>query len=312
MDRSSSRATRIACSRAWPSPPTRSARRRGYIYVARRVSAGGRRDCARPSPGRGARVARRRHPGHRTSASHVQHQGGRGRVRVRRGDGADRLDRGQARHAAPPPAVSRRQRASGASPRTSTTSRRSPTCPGSCANGAEAYAALGTETSKGTKVFALAGKIVRGGLVEVPMGIPLREIIYEIGGGDARRAARSRPCSSAARPGGCIPAELIDIPVDYESLTKTGAIMGSGGLVVMDDRDCMVDIARFFLSSRRTRPAASARSAGSARKRMLEILERIMRGRGHARGTSSSSRSWPRASSRVASAGWARPRPTRC
>jgi NADH-quinone oxidoreductase subunit F len=147
------------------------------------------------------------------------------------------------------------------------------------ANGAEAYAAYGTETSKGTKVFALAGKIVRGGLVEVPMGIPLRDVIFEIGGGipDGREF---KAVQLGGPSGGCVPMEHIDINVDYESVTKTGAIMGSGGLVVMDDRTCMVDIARFFLQFTQDESCGKCTFCRIGTKRMLEILDRITSGEG--------------------------------
>jgi len=146
-------------------------------------------------------------------------------------------------------------------------------------NGAAAYAAMGTETSKGTKVFALAGKIVRGGLVEVPMGISLREVIYDIGGGVPE--GRSFKAVQMGGPsGGCIPEEHIDIRVDYESVTKTGAIMGSGGMVVMDDTTCMVDIARFFLAFTQDESCGKCTFCRVGTKRMLEILERICAGEG--------------------------------
>ena len=106
---------------------------------------------------------------------------------------------------------------------------------------------MGTESSKGTKVFALAGKIKRGGLVEVPMGITLREVIFDIGGGIVGDRA-FKAVQMGGPSGGCIPASLLDTPVDYDSLTATGAIMGSGGMVVMDETTCMVDVARYFLS----------------------------------------------------------------
>ena len=131
-------------------------------------------------------------------------------------------------------------------------------------NGPEAFARLGTQTSKGTKVFALAGKVARGGLIEVPMGITVRQIVEEIGGGVA--GGRTFKAVQIGGPsGGCVPAELADTPVDFEALSRAGAIMGSGGMVVLDDRDCMVDMARYFLRFTRTSPAASARSAASAR-----------------------------------------------
>ncbi len=146
-------------------------------------------------------------------------------------------------------------------------------------NGAEAYASHGTETSKGTKVFALAGKIERGGLVEVPMGMTLREVIDEVGGGvpgghDFKAVQLGGPS------GGCIPREFIDIAVDYESVTKTGAIMGSGGMVVMDDTTCMVDIARFFLNFTQDESCGKCTFCRVGTKRMLEVLERICGGEG--------------------------------
>jgi len=147
------------------------------------------------------------------------------------------------------------------------------------ANGADAYASYGTDTSKGTKVFALAGKIARGGLVEVPMGIPLRDIIFEIGGGipDGREF---KAVQLGGPSGGCVPMEHIDINVDYESVTKTGAIMGSGGMVVMDDRTCMVDIARFFLQFTQDESCGKCTFCRIGTKRMLEILDRITSGEG--------------------------------
>ncbi|MCK4512860.1 4Fe-4S binding protein, partial [bacterium] len=146
-------------------------------------------------------------------------------------------------------------------------------------NGAEAYASYGTETSKGTKVFALAGKIVRGGLVEVPMGIRLRDIIFDIGGG-VPEGRTFKAVQLGGPSGGCIPEEFIDILVDYESVTKTGAIMGSGGMVVMDDSTCMVDIARFFLNFTQDESCGKCTFCRVGTKRMLEILDRICAGEG--------------------------------
>lgn len=113
-------------------------------------------------------------------------------------------------------------------------------------NGGEWYASIGTPTSKGTKVFALAGKINNTGLIEVPMGMPLREIIYDIGGG-VTGGKRCKAIQTGGPSGGCIPEELLDTPVDYESLAKLGSIMGSGGLIVMDESSSMVDVARYFM-----------------------------------------------------------------
>jgi NADH-quinone oxidoreductase subunit F len=146
-------------------------------------------------------------------------------------------------------------------------------------NGAKAYAAYGTETSKGTKVFALAGKIVRGGLVEVPMGISLRDVIFEVGGG-IPGGRRFKAVQLGGPSGGCVPDEHIDIEVDYESVTRTGAIMGSGGMVVMDDTTCMIDIARFFLRFTQDESCGKCTFCRVGTKRMLEILERICAGEG--------------------------------
>lgn len=146
-------------------------------------------------------------------------------------------------------------------------------------NGASAYNKYGTEKSKGTKVFSLAGKIKRGGLVEVPMGISLREIIYDIGGGTSS-GKEFKAVQMGGPSGGCIPAELLDTIVDYDSLNKTGAIMGSGGMVVMDEDNCMVDIARFFLSFTQKESCGKCTFCKIGTKRMLEILERITKGEG--------------------------------
>ncbi len=146
-------------------------------------------------------------------------------------------------------------------------------------NGAEAFAALGTEESKGTKVFALAGKVCRGGLIEVPMGVTIRQIVDEIGGGVA--GERQLKAVQVGGPsGGCVPAELADTPVDYEALTAAGAIMGSGGLVVLDDSDCMVDIARYFLEFTQDQSCGKCTLCRVGTRRMLDILERICSGAG--------------------------------
>jgi NADH:ubiquinone oxidoreductase subunit F (NADH-binding)/NADH:ubiquinone oxidoreductase subunit E/Pyruvate/2-oxoacid:ferredoxin oxidoreductase delta subunit len=146
-------------------------------------------------------------------------------------------------------------------------------------NGGEAFAELGTETSKGTKVFALAGKVARGGLIEVPMGITLRRIVEQIGGGIGG-GLKFKAVQVGGPSGGCVPAEISDIPVDYESLTAAGAIMGSGGLVVLDETDCMVDIARYFLEFTQNQSCGKCTFCRIGTRRMLEILERLCRGEG--------------------------------
>jgi len=148
-------------------------------------------------------------------------------------------------------------------------------------NGWEKINAIGTEKSKGTKVFSLAGKIARGGLIEVPMGITVREIIDEIGGGVAN--GRTFKAVQIGGPsGGCIPSWLADTPVDYESLTGVGAMMGSGGMVVLDDTDCMVDIARYFLSFTQNESCGKCTFCRVGTKRMLDILNKICSGKGKA------------------------------
>ncbi len=146
-------------------------------------------------------------------------------------------------------------------------------------NGGAAFAAMGTEKSKGSKVFALAGKIKRGGLVEVPMGITIREILEEIGGG-SDTGAPLKAVQMGGPSGGCIPAKLFDTRVDYDEVTLTGAIMGSGGMVVMDETSCMVDIAKFFLDFTQKESCGKCTFCRVGTLRMLEILERISEGKG--------------------------------
>ncbi len=147
------------------------------------------------------------------------------------------------------------------------------------ANGGEAFAAMGTQQSKGTKVFALAGKIKKGGLVEVPMGLPLKEVIYGIGGG-IKNDKEFKAVQMGGPSGGCIPGSLIDTPVTYEDINKTGAIVGSGGMIVMDENTCMVDMARYFLDFTKKESCGKCNYCRIGTKRMLEILERITRGEG--------------------------------
>ncbi len=146
-------------------------------------------------------------------------------------------------------------------------------------NGSNSYSKYGTKTSKGTKVFALAGKIKRGGLVEVPMGITINDIIFKLGGG-IENDKKFKAVQLGGPSGGCIPASLGDTKVDYDSLQKTGAVMGSGGMVVMDETTCVVDIARFFLDFTQKESCGKCTFCRIGTKRMLEILERITIGEG--------------------------------
>jgi len=146
-------------------------------------------------------------------------------------------------------------------------------------NGAGAFNKVGTESSRGTKVFALAGKVARGGLIEVPMGMTIREVVEEIGGGVA--GDREFKAVQIGGPsGGCVPSWKSDTPIDFESLKEVGAMMGSGGLVVLDDADCMVDIARYFLTFTQSESCGKCSFGRIGTKRMLEILEKITTGKG--------------------------------
>ena len=146
-------------------------------------------------------------------------------------------------------------------------------------NGGEAFAAMGTEGSKGTKVFALTGKIKRGGLVEIPMGKTLRDVIFDIGGG-IKNGKKFKAVQMGGPSGGCIPAELLDTVIDYKALGATGAIMGSGGMVVMDETTCMVSMAQFFLDFTAKESCGKCIHCRIGTKRMLEILNRIVKGEG--------------------------------
>lgn len=146
-------------------------------------------------------------------------------------------------------------------------------------NGAEAFANLGSDNSKGTKVFAIAGKVKKTGLVEVPMGITIREIIYDICGGISNNRV-AKAIQIGGPSGGCLPATLFDTAIDYEQLAKTGAIMGSGGMIVMDDTTCMVEMARYFLDFTQKESCGKCTSCRIGTLRMLEILNKIVSGNG--------------------------------
>lgn len=146
-------------------------------------------------------------------------------------------------------------------------------------NGGEAFAAMGTEGSKGTKVFALTGKIKKGGLVEIPMGKTLRDVIFDIGGG-IKNNKEFKAVQMGGPSGGCIPADLLDTVIDYKALGATGAIMGSGGMVVMDETTCMVSMAQFFLDFTAKESCGKCIHCRIGTKRMLEILNRIVKGEG--------------------------------
>lgn len=146
--------------------------------------------------------------------------------------------------------------------------------------GSEWFASIGTEKSKGTKVFALAGKVKNTGLVEIPMGTTIRQIIYGPGGGQIRKKIPIKAVQMGGPSGGCLPASLFDTTVDYEAISKTGAIVGSGGMIVMDEKTCMVDIAKFFLQFTVSESCGKCLPCRVGLKRMLEILSEITEGRG--------------------------------
>ena len=146
-------------------------------------------------------------------------------------------------------------------------------------NGADWYSSIGTETSKGTKVFALGGNVVNVGLVEVPMGTTLREIVFEIGGG-IPNGRKFKAAQTGGPSGGCIPEEHLDTPIDYESLSQIGSMMGSGGLIIMDDSKCMVNLAKFYLGFTVDESCGKCTPCRIGTKRMLEILEKITEGNG--------------------------------
>ncbi len=145
--------------------------------------------------------------------------------------------------------------------------------------GADWYAGIGTEGSKGTKIFSLVGKINNTGLVEVPMGISLREVIFDIGGG-IPGGKEFKAVQTGGPSGGCIPKEMLDLPIDYESLTKAGSIMGSGGMIVMDEKTCMVDVAKYFLNFLRDESCGKCISCREGTQRMWEIVKKITEGKG--------------------------------
>jgi NADH:ubiquinone oxidoreductase subunit F (NADH-binding)/Pyruvate/2-oxoacid:ferredoxin oxidoreductase delta subunit/(2Fe-2S) ferredoxin len=146
-------------------------------------------------------------------------------------------------------------------------------------NGPEWFASMGTEKSKGTKTFAIAGDAVNTGLIEVPLGIKLREIVYDVGGG-IKDGKAFKAVQTGGPMGGCLPAEYLDMPVDYESLSQAGSMMGSGGMIIMDEDTCMVDIARFFMEFTQDESCGKCTPCRVGTRRLLEILERICGGEG--------------------------------
>ena len=176
-------------------------------------------------------------------------------------------------------------------------------------HGADAFAAMGTDTSKGTKIFSLTGKARNSGLVEVPMGATLREVIFDVGGG-MQDGREFKAVQLGGPSGGCLPADLLDTPIDFENLTKYGSMMGSGGMVVVDDETCMVDFAKFFFEFTAQESCGKCVPCRVGTQRVLEILERITAGRARCT-TSSCSSSSATTSSRARCASSAAAPPTR-
>jgi NADH:ubiquinone oxidoreductase subunit F (NADH-binding) len=145
--------------------------------------------------------------------------------------------------------------------------------------GAKWFSAIGTKTSKGTKIFSLVGKISNTGLVEVPMGISIREIIYDIGGGIPENK-EFKAVQTGGPSGGCMPKTLLDLPIDYESLKEAGSMMGSGGMIVMDEDTCMVDVARYFLNFTQEESCGKCPPCRMGTKHMVNVLDRITQGKG--------------------------------
>jgi NADH:ubiquinone oxidoreductase subunit F (NADH-binding) len=177
-------------------------------------------------------------------------------------------------------------------------------------NGGAWYAGIGTEKSKGTKVFALAGRVNNTGLIEVPMGISLRDIIFKIGGG-IPDGKKFKAVQTGGPSGGCIPEQFLDMPVDYDSLMKVGSIMGSGGMIIMDETSCMVDVAKYFMEFCKSESCGKCIPCRAAPTRCTPCWPRSVPGRPPwpTWNCWSGCATW---SSTPACAGWARPRPTRC
>jgi len=145
--------------------------------------------------------------------------------------------------------------------------------------GVDWYTSIGTEGSKGTKIFSLVGKVKNTGLVEVPMGITIREVVYDIGGGISGNG-KLKAIQTGGPSGGAIPASLIDMPIDYDRLTEVGSMMGSGGMIVMDDKTCMVDIARYFMNFLKDESCGKCTTCREGTRRMYEVLNAITEGKG--------------------------------
>jgi len=199
-------------------------------------------------------------------------------LRLRRGDGLDPFDRRPTGAAADPAAVSHESGLWG-KPTVINNVETFANVPAVIIYGADWFSRIGTAKSGGTKVFALAGKARHTGLIEAPMGTSLRQIVFDIGGGPANRK-RLKAVQTGGPAGGCIPATMIDLEVDFDTLAKIGSIMGSGGMIVLDEDDCMVDIAKFFMTFSQDESCGKCTPCREGTVRMMEILDRITAGNG--------------------------------
>ena len=215
---------------------------------------------------------------HRLRLRHRRQGRGRG-VRLRRGDGADRLDRRPPRRAASAAAVSGRGRLVGPAHQHQQRQELRHDARRSCCTGREWFGGIGTPKSPGTAVFALTGKVNNTGLIEVPMGIPLGDIIFDVGGG-VPQGKKFKAVQTGGPLGGCLPATALNTPVDFDSLAEAGAVMGSGGMIVLDDDTCMVEFSRYFLMFAAAESCGKCVPCRVGGQRLLEALTRITEGHG--------------------------------
>ena len=282
----SARAIPTASSRESSSAPTRSARTRAIIYVRNEYPLAVEALTVGARAGARMRAPRRRHPRQRVLVRYLDFPGRR-RVRLRRVDGAHGIPRRQGPASRARNTSTRSKRGSGSSRRCSTTSRPGRTCPRSSSAGVDWYTKIGTGDvsanpwggSKGTKIFSLVGKVKNTGLVEVPMGTTLREIIFDIGGG-VPKGKTFKAVQTGGPSGGCLPESLLDLPVDFDALTGAGSMMGSGGMIVMDEDTCMVDVARYFIDFLKDESCGKCLPCREGLRALLEILNRIVEGKG--------------------------------
>ncbi len=306
---------------SWKATRTRSSKgmiigayaigaREGYIYVRNEYPLAVEHLHLAIEAGRGVRPAGREHPGHRLRLRRVHVQPRRRRLRLRRVDGPDGLAGGQGRRAARQVRPHRGERPLGQAQQPEQRRDLGQRPPDHQPRGGLVRRDRHRRGSKGTKIFSLVGKINNTGLVEVPMGITLRQIIFDIGGG-IPEGKKFKAVQTGGPSGGCIPENMLDLPVDFDELTKAGSMMGSGGMIVMDEDTCMVDVARYFLHFLKESPAASACPAAKGSGAACRSWSASPPGRGAWR-TWTPSPSWASTCRTPRCAPWAPPRPTRC